>query len=66
LVAAAEAHATAVVGALAVVVVGFAAGCTSERIVYRSGANFPAPVAAAGNFIGAKFEADGHTIGRGN
>ena len=28
------------------------AGCTSEKIVYRSGANFAAPPAAAANFIG--------------
>lgn len=37
---------------LGVVSAGFIYGCTSERIVYRSGADFAAPAAAAANFIG--------------
>ena len=52
LAALANVHATAVIGALAVGVCAFAAGCTSERIVFRNGANFPTPAATAGGFLG--------------
>jgi predicted CXXCH cytochrome family protein len=48
----ANVHATAVIGVLAVGVCAFAAGCTSERIVFRNGANFPTPAATAGGFLG--------------
>src|SRR3990172_525131 len=37
---------------LSLATAAFTLGCTDEKIVYRSGSNFPAPPAAAANFIG--------------
>ena len=62
LAASTSGHVTTVVGALAVAVCAFAAGCTSERIVFRNGANFPTPAAAAGNFLGYYDNANKQTV----
>lgn len=40
----------------------FAIGCTSEKIVYRSGTNFGAPPTAAANFIGYYDVANKQTV----
>lgn len=37
---------------LALALLGFAAACTSEKIVYRGGVNFASPPTAGANFIG--------------
>jgi predicted CXXCH cytochrome family protein len=42
----------AALGLVAIAAGAFAIGCTSEKIVYRSGTNFGAPPSAAANFIG--------------
>lgn len=39
-----------------------AAGCTTEKIVYRSGSNFAAPPSAAANFIGYYDQANKATV----
>ena len=49
-------------GALVVAACAFAIGCTSEKIVYRSGTNFATPPAAAANFIGYYDAANKQTV----
>ncbi|MCC7195085.1 MAG: hypothetical protein IT356_05965 [Gemmatimonadaceae bacterium] len=39
-------------GLAAIVLATLATGCTSEKVVYRSGTNFAAPPAAGANFVG--------------
>jgi len=47
---------------LALVLCVVAAGCTTERLVYRSGTNFAAPSSAAANFIGYYDVANKQTV----
>ena len=47
---------------LAVAVAVIATGCTSEKVVYRSGTNFAAPPTAAGGFIGYYDVANKQTV----
>ena len=49
-------------GPLAVAACVFGTGCTSEKIVYRSGTNFAAPPSAAANFIGYYDDANKQTV----
>lgn len=52
----------ALFGIAAASVCAFAAGCTTERIVYRSGTNFATPPSAAANFIGYSDAASKQTV----
>ncbi len=47
---------------LAVVLCVIAAGCTTEKLVYRSGTNFAAPPSAGANFIGYYDVANKQTV----
>lgn len=57
-----NAHWRSTVSLLAVLVVAYSAGCTSEKVVYRSGADFAAPSSAAGNFVGYYDVANKQTV----
>ncbi len=47
---------------LAVAAVALSAGCTTEKIVYRSGSNFAAPPSSAKSFVGYSDETSKQTV----
>jgi len=57
-----NAHWRSLIAIAGVLVVAYTAGCTTEKVVYRSGTDFGAPAAAAANFIGYYDVANKQTV----